>query len=150
MNYLHQNNPPIVHRDLKSMNILIDANHKACLCDFGISKQVSGSKVTGKGAFNGTFYWMAPDEKQTVRSDVYSYGLVMWEALTGKFPYDDYKLSQLIIKVHTQGERPPIPEGTHPDYSDLMQRCWAHDAALRPLFPEILKTLDALLGTLSD
>lgn len=91
---------------------------------------------------------MAPDEKQTVKSDVYSYALVMWEALTGSYPYAEMKLSQLIIKVHTQGERPPIPEGTHPDYMGLMQRCWAHDPEARPLFPEILKTLDTLLTTL--
>lgn len=91
---------------------------------------------------------MAPDEKQTVKSDVYSYGLVMWEALTGQYPYNDYKLSQLIIKVHTEGDRPPIPGDTHATYSDLMQRAWSQDPEGRPLFPEILKTLDTLLASL--
>jgi len=148
MNYLHQNDPVILHRDLKSTNILIEANYKALLCDFGISKPLHGSKVTGKGQYTGTFYWMAPDDKQTVKADVYSFALVMWEALTGQFPFSGYSLSQLIMNVHTKGERPEIPEGTHPDFKALIQSCWAQEPEARPAFSEILKQLDTLLASM--
>ena len=72
----------------------------------------------------------------------------MWEALTGQFPYTEMKLAQLIIRVHTNGERPPLPNDVHPEFLGLMQRAWAHSPDDRPAFPEILKTLDALLNSL--
>ena len=73
----------------------------------------------------------------------------MWEALTGKYPYGEMKLAQLIQRVHTLGERPPVPEDTHPEYVRLMDKAWAQDPDARPPFSELLKSLDALLATLT-
>eukprot|EP01087_Luapelamoeba_hula_P004455 TRINITY_DN1440_c0_g1_i1.p1 TRINITY_DN1440_c0_g1~~TRINITY_DN1440_c0_g1_i1.p1 ORF type:complete len:583 (+),score=93.31 TRINITY_DN1440_c0_g1_i1:402-2150(+) len=153
MNYLHQAEPAILHRDLKSMNVLIDENYKALLCDFGISRpiQPESGRPTGRGAVqvSGTYIWSAPDERMTAKSDVYSYGLVMWEILTGLYPFQQYtNLGQLTMAVHIKGERPPIPNNCDSVYSRLMQQCWAAEPEARPTFAQILRVLDDLYETL--
>lgn len=147
MNYLHQNSPQILHRDLKSMNILIDEGYRAKVCDFGISIPVSGTKIKhGAGAdVAGTVTWMAPDDVQTAKSDVYSYGLVLWEIVTGEIPFKNYKMGQILVNVHAKGERPHIPSDLDPAYSALMQECWTTDPDKRPTFQVILERLEKIL-----
>ncbi|KAI3868561.1 hypothetical protein MKW92_021088, partial [Papaver armeniacum] len=97
MNYLHCCNPPIVHRDLKSSNLLVDKNWNVKVGDFGLSKlkhQTFLSTLTGKG----TPQWMAPEvlrnERSDEKSDVYSYGVVLWEIATQKIPWDNFNSMQ--------------------------------------------------------
>ncbi|KAE8682024.1 Serine/threonine-protein kinase CTR1 [Hibiscus syriacus] len=90
MNYLHQLKPPIVHRDLKSPNLLVDSNYTVKVCDFGLSRSKENTFLSSKTAA-GTPEWMAPevlcDENSNEKSDVYSFGVVLWELMTLQQPW---------------------------------------------------------------
>ncbi|KAL6056595.1 Pre-mRNA 3'-end-processing factor FIP1 [Balamuthia mandrillaris] len=146
MTYLHQNNPPILHRDLKGPNILINEDFKALVSDFGISAQVTSLEMQKQAetTFYGTMNWLSPDHQQTTKSDVYSFGLVMWENLTGEFPFVGYTPQQWLTSVHMKGERPPIPAGTDVEYVALMTQCWNASPGERPDFVEVLERLEAM------
>ena len=87
MNYLHCFPIPVVHRDLKSLNVLIDAYHNPKITDFGWSRFVA-EKMTGKV---GTYQWMAPEviktKKYTEKADVFSFGNILWELASEEPPY---------------------------------------------------------------
>ncbi|CAI9765429.1 unnamed protein product [Fraxinus pennsylvanica] len=88
MNYLHQNN--IIHRDLKAANLLMDENEVVKVADFGVARVKAQTGVMT--AETGTYRWMAPEviEHKTYdhKADVFSFGVVLWELLTGKLPYE--------------------------------------------------------------
>ena len=99
----------------------------------------------GGGA--GTPEWMAPEilrsEKHDEKADVYSYGVVLWECLTGKLPWEGMHPMQVVGAVGFQGKCLPIPEEGDPFLISLCSRCMALEASLRPSFPEILVELEA-------
>ncbi|KAJ3707759.1 hypothetical protein LUZ61_011464 [Rhynchospora tenuis] len=89
--YLHHDcEPPIIHRDIKSSNILLDENYEAKLADFGIAKKVGD--VTETNCFAGTHGYIAPELAYTLhaneKSDIYSFGVVLLELVTGRSPVD--------------------------------------------------------------
>ncbi|KAG8636520.1 serine/threonine-protein kinase pakF isoform X3 [Manihot esculenta] len=100
MNYLHHCNPPIIHRDLKSSNLLVDRNWTVKVGDFGLSRLKHETYLTTKTG-KGTPQWMAPEvlrnEPSDEKSDVYSFGVVMWELATEKIPWDNLNSMQLIL-----------------------------------------------------
>ncbi|ELP94003.1 map3k delta-1 protein kinase, putative [Entamoeba invadens IP1] len=144
MFYLHSSTPPIIHRDLKSHNLLVDENWKVKVSDFGLSKTTVEASMPDE--ICGTLAWMAPEilmrKGQTTKSDVYSFAIVMWEFLARKEPYPDIPRFHLIEKVGEIGLRPDIPPNNHITYCELMQRCWEQDPNLRPDFSEIIHLLD--------
>lgn len=89
MAYLHDRK--VLHCDLKSSNVLIDSNWNVKLCDFGLSR--TKSKLDKLNLFGrvGTPHWMAPEilrcKQYTEYSDVYSFGMILWEMITGEIPY---------------------------------------------------------------
>ncbi|KAL6004747.1 hypothetical protein ACLOJK_005303 [Asimina triloba] len=103
LSYLHHDcNPRIIHRDVKSSNILLDGNFEAHLSDFGIAKCISSAKTHASTYVMGTIGYIDPEYARTSRinekSDVYSFGIVLLELLTGKKAVDnDYNLHQLIL-----------------------------------------------------
>ncbi|XP_042427152.1 serine/threonine-protein kinase STY46-like isoform X1 [Zingiber officinale] len=143
MNYLHQNN--IIHRDLKSANLLMDENEVVKVADFGVArvKPISGVMT----AETGTYRWMAPEVIQhkpyDQKADIFSFGIVIWELLTAKLPYQYLTPIQAAVGVVQQGLRPTIPN-THPKLAKLLERCWKQDPADRPDFSEILEILQLI------
>ncbi len=101
----------VVHRDLKSSNIMIDKEGEARIMDFGIARSIESKKLTGEGKVVGTPQFMSPEqvggEELDRRSDIYSFGIILFEMLTGKVPFDgDTSLS---IAYQHKNEPPPNP-----------------------------------------
>ncbi|XP_019243225.1 PREDICTED: serine/threonine-protein kinase STY46-like isoform X2 [Nicotiana attenuata] len=141
MSYLHQNN--IIHRDLKTANLLMDENQLVKVADFGVARvQVQSGVMTAE---TGTYRWMAPEvighRPYDRKADVFSFGIVLWELLTGKLPYEYLTPLQAAVAVVQKGLRPTLPTHTHPMLVELLERCWQQDPCLRPEFSEILEIL---------
>ncbi|KAF5464762.1 hypothetical protein F2P56_014814 [Juglans regia] len=147
MNYLHRFNPPIIHRDLKSSNLLVDKNWTVKVGDFGLSRLKHDTYLrttTGKG----TPQWMAPEvlhnEPSDEKSDVYSYGVILWELATKKIPWDNLNSMQVIGAVGFMHQRLEIPKDTDPQWASIIESCWHGDPACRPTFQELLQRLKDL------
>ncbi|KAL8228348.1 hypothetical protein R6Q57_015932 [Mikania cordata] len=141
MNYLHQNN--IIHRDLKAANLLMDENDVVKVADFGVARVKAQTGVMT--AETGTYRWMAPEviehKPYDLKADVFSFGIVLWELLTGRLPYEYLTPVQAAIGVVQKGLRPTIPKNTQPKLAQLLVRCWQKDPSLRPNFSEIIDIL---------
>ncbi|XP_030523738.1 serine/threonine-protein kinase STY17-like isoform X2 [Rhodamnia argentea] len=144
MNYLHQNN--IIHRDLKTANLLMDENEVVKVADFGVARVQAETGVMT--AETGTYRWMAPEviehRQYDHKADIFSFGIVLWELLTGELPYTYLTPLQAAIGVVQKGLRPSIPKGTIPELAELLQRCWQQDPKRRPNFSEILEILQQI------
>ncbi|KAH9691666.1 hypothetical protein KPL70_016180 [Citrus sinensis] len=144
MEYLHQRN--IIHRDLKTANLLMDTHNVVKVADFGVARfQNKGGVMTAE---TGTYRWMAPEvinhQPYDQKADVFSFAIVLWELVTAKVPYDSMTPLQAALGVR-QGLRPDLPENAHPKLIDLMQRCWDAVPDNRPSFSEIKLELEVLL-----
>lgn len=147
MEYLHGKN--IVHFDLKCENLLVnmrDPQRPVCkIGDLGLSKVKQHTLVSG--GVRGTLPWMAPEllsgksHMVTEKIDVYSFGIVMWELLTGDEPYADMHCASIIGGIVNNTLRPQIPTWCDPEWKSLMESCWATDPAARPSFSEISQKL---------
>ncbi|KAE8664843.1 thioredoxin-like protein 4B-like isoform X1 [Hibiscus syriacus] len=150
MEYLHSKN--IVHFDLKCDNLLVnlrDPQRPICkIGDFGLSRIKRNTLVSG--SVRGTLPWMAPEllngssTKVSEKVDVFSFGISMWEILTGEEPYADMHCGAIIGGIVKNTLRPAIPECCHPDWRKLMEQCWSPDPESRPSFTEITKRLRSM------
>ena len=142
MCYLH---PTIVHRDLKSQNILLDRNCRAQVCDFGIAKFKERTFLTTHKA-GGTPAYMAPEmfegsSEISEKCDVFSFAVILWEMATVQVPWEGATPMQVIFAVGVQKQRLPFPLNCPAALQRLVERCWAADPCARPGFPEILQIL---------
>ncbi|XP_034897845.1 serine/threonine-protein kinase STY46 isoform X1 [Populus alba] len=144
MDYLHQNN--IIHRDLKAANLLMDENEVVKVADFGVARVKAQTGIMT--AETGTYRWMAPEviehKPYDHKADVFSFGIVLWELLTGKIPYEYLTPLQAAVGVVQKGLRPTIPKNTQPKLAELLEKCWQQDPALRPDFSEIIEILQQI------
>jgi serine/threonine protein kinase len=149
MVYLHKKQ--IVHCDLKSSNILVDHNWNIKLADFGLSRirtrssRLSTYEEKAKQKLRiGTPHWMAPEilrgEKYEESSDVYSFGLVVLELLTGQIPNKELSIPQITGLVGFNSDyRQEIPEDLpHEFFRFLIEKCTRRDPRERPSFQQIL------------
>jgi sterile alpha motif and leucine zipper-containing kinase AZK len=132
LRYMHANG--IIHRDIKSHNVLLTLDGHAKLCDFGLATLqtlTSSTKTAGAGAVAGTYPWLAHEMFQGAlcneATDVYAFGIIMWELLTCEVPFDG--LNEIQLKgLLERGQRPdlpsPLPSGFSTAYIELMKRCW--------------------------
>ncbi|XP_061975815.1 serine/threonine-protein kinase CTR1-like isoform X5 [Populus nigra] len=149
MNYLHQFRPPIIHRDLKSLNLLVDSAYKVKICDFGLSRSKAKTYISSTNAA-GTPEWMAPEvlrnEQSNEKSDVYSFGVVLWELMTLQHPWRNLKQAQIIAAVGFMGGRLEIPSNVNPSVAALIKVCLDSEPSKRPSFSYIMKTLQELIN----
>lgn len=120
MEYLHSLSPAIIHRDLKSLNILRSFNGQYKLCDFGLVKV--------KHATAGTPAYMAPElieNKHFNKSvDVYAFGILLWELVALEMPFFGVDIPTIRERV-VDGVRPRIPSyGVSPRLHKLITNCW--------------------------
>ncbi|ORY20339.1 kinase-like protein [Rhizoclosmatium globosum] len=140
--YLHSFNPPVLHRDLKPDNILLDDHGKAVLKDLGLSRVQTLSELSRLGIL-GILY--APPEScirgytAAPQYDVYSYGMVMYEVWTCQRPFaeHDMRYPQTVIDMVMSGKRPRRTPDIPDQVWNLIERCWAHDPKQRPTFDTI-------------
>jgi serine/threonine protein kinase len=140
----------IMHRDLHSGNILLDTDLRiAKLSDLGLSK--SATEITDNDEeIYGIIPYIAPEvlqgKKYTKASDIYSFGMIMWELMVGRRPFWDRNHNiDLIIEI-CDGSRPPIITNAPKGYIDLMKRCWHPDPEKRPPAVEVSKNIKIMYG----
>jgi len=161
MQYLHAFQPPIIHRDLKSLNLLLhypvqsehDTPHVK-VSDFGLARMKdAGGQDWGKMTVAaGTCHWMAPEvhygNVYDQRVDVYSYSMIQFEILCREIPFEDEEPVN-VGRLAVEGHRPDmeaVPPDCPQEVSDLMQRCWAQDPNHRPDFNEITRVFAMVMG----
>jgi len=149
LSHLHSFPDPVIHGDLTGSNVLIDMNGVACLCDFGLSTMLAGFHGTSffTSTISGSVRWAAPELYQvkdgvvakgpSTESDIYSFGCVMLQTLSGAVPYCHLQDLQVLFQlVHSRHpERPQIVEVTD-EYWRFMVRCWA-EHGMRPKIEEV-------------
>eukprot|EP00118_Oscarella_pearsei_P020617 m.224724 g.224724 ORF g.224724 m.224724 type:complete len:174 (+) comp40002_c0_seq21:2-523(+) len=170
MAHLHGNNPAVIHLDLKPKNVLIQrllpgsANPFICkICDFGLAKMSEISAVTTdrpEGTTpGGTTAYIAPErynsygpgskeEKEEIakKSDVFSYGVLLWQIRERKYPYEGMPKDAIANKIR-EGER--LPEGPSPapdGYNELIIHCSAFDPKERWSFAKVVECLGKMHG----
>lgn len=137
----------IIHRDMKSLNLLVTAEGRVKLADFGISRVANQNDLmTG---CCGTFQWMAPEvissQRYSLSADVYSFGVILWEICEGAAPFKELAPGQIPIAVVHERRRPVLSPKTPLPLRDLIQRCWQHDPASRPTAAEVVTILQGFL-----
>ncbi|KAJ6411748.1 hypothetical protein OIU84_008347 [Salix udensis] len=150
MQYLHSQG--ILHRDLKSENLLLGEDMSVKVADFGIS--CLESQCGSAKGFTGTYRWMAPEmikeKHHTKKVDVYSFGIVLWELLTAMIPFDNMTPEQAAFAVCQKNARPPLPPKCPLAYSHLINRCWSSNPDKRPHFDEIVAILESYSESLAQ
>ncbi|CAI5532603.1 unnamed protein product [Closterium sp. Naga37s-1] len=146
LEYLHSRG--IVHRDVKSDNMLLDKHHRVVkIADFGVSRVKSEDSTMHHKT--GTYGYMAPEvlkeRPYDHKADVYSYGILLWEiyCCDNPFPYSDLDPNEIASTVN-QGLRPDIPSCCPPQLAELMRRCWHGEAGKRPDMSEVVRRLKAI------
>eukprot|EP01087_Luapelamoeba_hula_P022681 TRINITY_DN8193_c0_g1_i2.p1 TRINITY_DN8193_c0_g1~~TRINITY_DN8193_c0_g1_i2.p1 ORF type:complete len:180 (-),score=31.16 TRINITY_DN8193_c0_g1_i2:61-600(-) len=141
--YLHSLDPIILHRDLKSSNILIDENWNAKVADFGFARIKQDNATMTRC---GSPCWIAPEvitgQKYTEKADVYSFGIILWEILTRQQPYKGMNYMNVSLEV-VRGTRPKMPSNAPKRFAKLITRCWRGEPDKRPSMEKVVQFCDS-------
>lgn len=145
MRFLHATVPKVIHGDLKAQNVLVDNKFRAKVADFGLT-QKSFMGVTGSP------YWLAPEvlrgeETNSTASDVYAFGILLYEMLTRKEPYEGEHFESVLLDVAYEEKRPPVLSSTAIPIQTMYLECLSEKASERPAFAVLdnrMKTIDVL------
>ncbi|KAI1294642.1 Mitogen-activated protein kinase kinase kinase 7 [Halotydeus destructor] len=152
VNYLHGQKPrPMVHRDLKSPNLLLfNGGTVIKICDFGTARDVKTYMTHSRG----TFAWMAPEvfksNYYTETCDVFSWAIILWEILAREKPFADLVTPFAVMWAVGQGIRPPLLPTCPPAIESLMTRCWQEDHLSRPSMAEVETEMELFAGSMPD
>ncbi|KAG6611430.1 TKL protein kinase [Phytophthora cinnamomi] len=167
--YLHNANPPMIHRDLKSPNVLVDDSWHAKIADFGTLRfseivssaaqlQASQTKVRSSAktpvvemtGLVGTTRWMAPEVMRgeriyTSKVDIYSLALILWELIEGKLPFENTRWNHEVEDFVLKGVRPNIRSDMCPlRWKLLIVTCWQADPRERPTIQQVINSLQRI------
>lgn len=160
MNYLHSFTPQIIHRDLKSLNLLLSTpvtgphdNPLVKISDFGLSRMKDAGAEADWGKMTiaaGTCHWMAPEVfmggEYNEKVDIYSYAMILFEIICREIPFEDEEPAA-VGRLTVNGERPDL-EAVPPDcprqLSEMMQKCWVAEPGMRPSFVDIVALLPVI------
>mmetsp|Transcript_61496 Transcript_61496/g.144032 ORF Transcript_61496/g.144032 Transcript_61496/m.144032 type:complete len:399 (+) Transcript_61496:79-1275(+) len=145
VDFLHGHMPPVVHRDLKSLNIVLDRIYNAKICDFGLTQSMEKTHITLKeGGNGGSPRYMAPEcydckGKITEKVDVWALGCILVEVFGGPLPYDDCQnIQQIVAKVLIDKQLPYIPNhlpsGVRPIVEDCFQFDFKHRSSAQDVY----------------
>ncbi|KAL1289190.1 hypothetical protein HN51_057841 [Arachis hypogaea] len=150
MEYIHSQG--VIHRDLKPENVLIDEDSHLKIADFGIACEEVVCDLLADDP--GTYRWMAPEmikrKSYGRKVDVYSFGLMLWEMLTGTIPYEEMTPIQAAFAVVNKNSRPVIPSDCQPAMRALIEQCWSSQPDKRPDFWQIVKVLEQFESSLAQ
>ncbi len=150
--YLHSRK--INHCDLKSSNILLDENMKIKVSDFGLSRLKTIFSLSENKGRIGTSHWMPPEimkaQKYEESADVYSYGMIVWEMMTGEIPYYGFTPNQIIGLVADCKKIVEVPKEGNSALRKLIKNCLIYEPQRRPNFEDIIKFLDGVLQKTSN
>ncbi|XP_062519182.1 probable serine/threonine-protein kinase drkC [Corticium candelabrum] len=173
MHFLHTLEPPRIHRDLKSDNLLVSREWIVKVADFGLGRDVSCNtrRIDGRQirhryrsdqqrisllpkreglsyAGVGTARWRAPEltlrEPYDTAVDVYSFGIVLWEIWTRQLPYDQYRFVHQVTDAVVANERPVIPQDCPQPLAVIIKDCWSPRPSHRPSFGQVISQLQSL------
>ncbi|KAK7412353.1 hypothetical protein VNO78_03808 [Psophocarpus tetragonolobus] len=149
MEYIHSQG--VIHRDLKPENVLINENYHLKIADFGIACEEASCDILADDP--GTYRWMAPEmikrKSYGRKVDVYSFGLILWEMLTGTIPYEDMNPIQAAFAVVNKNSRPVIPSDCPAAMRALIEQCWSSQPDKRPEFWQVVKVLEQFESSLA-
>uniref|UniRef100_A0A7N0SWM8 non-specific serine/threonine protein kinase n=1 Tax=Kalanchoe fedtschenkoi TaxID=63787 RepID=A0A7N0SWM8_KALFE len=149
MEFIHAQG--VIHRDLKPENILIDQDFRMKIADFGIACEEAYCDALADDP--GTYRWMAPEmikhKSYGKKVDVYSFGLILWEMISGSIPYEDMNPIQAAFAVVNKKLRPAIPEDCPPAMKALIEQCWSSHPDKRPDFWQLVKVLEQFAASLA-
>ncbi|KAF9976057.1 hypothetical protein BGZ73_009216 [Actinomortierella ambigua] len=146
----------IVHRDLKSANVLLTDKMEAKLCDFGLSKIRSVASPQSSTALQGTIRWMAPEvlsdnPEYSTKSDMYSFGMIMWEmAADCTVPFQRQHDDAIVKLLVGRGSREKLPEVTPPQYRAFVEQCWNQDPQERPEAHRVVLEKDQIINCVDE
>jgi len=162
LTFLHKNNPPICHRDIKPENVLVDDHGDVKLCDFGLSSTVATSAVT---TMAGSALYMAPELFEStshssrvalkgheitrdeiallLKSDIYSFGILLIELFGCQAPWNGYTLMQL-MSAHVQQQDRPLPAELHAPIKAVVAQCIQPNPKDRPDVSAVLAVMTKL------
>jgi len=153
LEHLHQQNPPIVHADIRACNVLMDSG-KPCLVDFGLVPVLSNTTFTTTNVV-GPARWQAPevflteDEERlpfTLETDIFSFAMLAIELVTKDRPFNHRKIDTVVIVDITKNKRPHKPASLLADALwPLLERCWMEAPGGRPTITAVCEGLQQLL-----
>lgn len=146
MRYLHEIN--LLHRDLKSSNLMLDKDFNCKVGDFGLTRTSRGTADVQMTGQCGTFQYMAVEvlanKPYSEKADVFSFGILLWEMVARKLPFFGMQPMQVGMAVLNQGLRPTIPPKCPAPLAKMMRACWDSDPHRRPSFAQLVEALESM------